>query len=220
MMEPVSDEMLMAYVDGELPADTADRIRREIEATPALARRMQAFRESRSVARAAYDAVLAAPPPERLVKAIRPGRNARAPDRSIVARAALPIAACLVLIAGAGGYLAGRSAGPAGGDLLGGPELAGIVASLPVGETRDADIDGEAVSVTVFAEYDAGGDVCRVFEARATGTGVRGVGCDFQGSWSVEVAVAVSGEDALTPASAAATAVLDAYLDSIGARAR
>lgn len=55
------DFELMAYVDGELDAQTSKRVAEAVEADPALRAKVEALIESRDVARAAYGAAAAAP---------------------------------------------------------------------------------------------------------------------------------------------------------------
>lgn len=221
MTQRVSDEMLMAYVDGELVPETAEAVRREVDADPALARRVRGFRESRRLARAAYEDVLADPPPDRLAASLderNGGRATRSPTRALAARVALPLAASIAVVAGLGGYLAGRTPAPAPGGLLGPTALADAVGETRGGESREIRIAGETVRLTVLAAYEVDGGLCRTFDARTDAVGgVRGVGCGYGGRWSVDVAVAVPAADAISSASAGAAAVVDAFLDSVGA---
>ena len=221
MTEKVSDEMLMAYVDGELGAETADAIGREIEADPMVARRMRGFRDSRAQARAAYDDVMTGDAPPRLVEALAGKRRpdaAQSHTRSFVGSMALPLAACVAIVAGLGGYLAGRVTNPVDSGLLGGASLAEALATMRTGEGRDLLIAGEAAQLTVLAAYEVDGGLCRAFEARTNADeGIRGIGCGYGGTWNVDVAVAVDGGDAFIPASSGAAAVLDAFLDAVDA---
>jgi anti-sigma-K factor RskA len=61
-----TDELLMAYADGELDVETRDRIAREIATDPALAQKVELHRRLRSRLHEAFDPVLAEPVPERL----------------------------------------------------------------------------------------------------------------------------------------------------------
>jgi anti-sigma factor RsiW len=67
----VSDEMLMAYVDGELGADEAAMIERAIAGDAGLRRRAADFRDTRLLARGAFADERAAPVPAALVAAVR-----------------------------------------------------------------------------------------------------------------------------------------------------
>lgn len=239
MTERITDEMLMAFVDGELDGATAAEIGRAVAADPALARRAEAFRSSRAAVKAAHAGLLADPPPARLVAAVlgtaRPDAEAAAPSpsggrafRSQTARprgwrAALPLAASLALVAGLGGFLAGRLGPPGGADLLGGPTLAAAIGALETGQATEIPVAGAPIRLTVLATYDVEGGLCRSFEALAPDREVvRGIGCAFDGAWHVDIAVSLgtAPEDGFIPAGAGATASLDAYLDTLDARER
>lgn len=62
----VTDEMLMAYVDGELDADAAAAVERAMRADPAVGDAVMRARSLRERVREAYDPVLSEPVPERL----------------------------------------------------------------------------------------------------------------------------------------------------------
>lgn len=67
----MSDEMLMAYVDGELAAEDAAAVERAIAADPVLKRRAADFRDTRLLARGALAEDRAEPVPAALVAAVR-----------------------------------------------------------------------------------------------------------------------------------------------------
>lgn len=219
MTHKVSDEMLMAFVDGELEEQAADEVARAIAADPALAERAGAFRMSREAARQAFGPIMAEPVPERLVDTIMQ-RNAgerTAAHRPGLFRSALPLAASMALAAGIAGYLLGQAAAPDAGPLLGGPALAEAVGSTPAGEQRTVRIAGRDVDVTVLADYAVNGGLCRTFEAvPAASDAARGIGCRFGETWHVDIAVALPDGD-FSPASSGSIASLDAYLDALGA---
>jgi len=120
-MQKPSDEVLIAYLDGELDADKANEVATAIASDPVLAREAQALAETAAALRAAFDDVLHEPVPERLLAAARgelggdkvlkfpePRRRAVAqPVASWRRWAALPVAASVAcLIVGSGlGYL-------------------------------------------------------------------------------------------------------------------
>jgi hypothetical protein len=223
MTEEPSDMMLMAYADGELDARAAESLRQAIAADAALAWRAERFRRSRDRSRQAYADVLAEPPPERLIAAImrdRPAAASGAGTASLARHLALPIAASLMLLAGLGGYLAGRNtATPQGADLLGGPALAEAVGALLTGKEKTVSIGGAPVRLGVLATYEVEGGLCRSFEAHgAAGEAVRGLGCRFGAGWHVDFAVSVPSGGGVIPAGSGPVASLDAYLDALGAR--
>jgi anti-sigma factor RsiW len=71
-MTRVDDVMLMAYVDGEVDAETARQIEHAIGADANLAARVKVFRESAAMLRGAFAESLHEEVPERLVAALKP----------------------------------------------------------------------------------------------------------------------------------------------------
>jgi anti-sigma factor RsiW len=120
-MQRPSDELLVAYLDGELDAGPSAEVAAAIARDPALSRDAQALRESAAALRAAFDEVLHEPVPERLLAAARGQiahdkivrfpepreRGAKQATAGWRQWASLPIAASLAsLIVGGGfGYL-------------------------------------------------------------------------------------------------------------------
>lgn len=74
----IDDVMLMAYVDGEIDAQTAREIEAAIVVDPMLARRVAMFRQTASLARGAFTEVLHEPVPERLTSLLANARVAPA----------------------------------------------------------------------------------------------------------------------------------------------
>ncbi|MBM3478893.1 MAG: anti-sigma factor [Alphaproteobacteria bacterium] len=66
----IDDVMLMAYVDGEVDAETAREIEASIAADPAIGRRVAMFRQTATMMRGAFGEVLHEPVPARLVQAL------------------------------------------------------------------------------------------------------------------------------------------------------
>ncbi|HLJ22015.1 MAG TPA: hypothetical protein VKU84_17545, partial [Stellaceae bacterium] len=129
-MQKPSDEVLIAYLDGELDAESASEVAAAIARDPELAREAQALVETSAALRQAFDDVLHEPVPERLLAAARgelgndkvvkfPEPRQRAPARPAASwrhQALLPIAAsvaCLVIGGGLGYFAATQS--PIGG---------------------------------------------------------------------------------------------------------
>lgn len=80
-MSRVDDVMLMAYVDGEIDAETAREIEAALAGDPVLAARVQYLRSSAMMARGAFAEVLHEPIPERLITALG-GSTAAAAEHS------------------------------------------------------------------------------------------------------------------------------------------
>ncbi len=118
-MEELSDERLIAYLDGELDAAEHREVAIRLDRDPDAAEKAAAFAQSARLLRRTLGEVVREPVPERLIAAVR-GERARAPGARIVPfvrrlgqrraaarqfwRAALPVAAGLFgVVVGAGG---------------------------------------------------------------------------------------------------------------------
>jgi anti-sigma factor RsiW len=76
-MPEFSDEVLMAYVDGELADHERIRVETALSYDPALERRLHAFRMTREHLKSAFNNVLYAPVPDHLIRAIERAPIAR-----------------------------------------------------------------------------------------------------------------------------------------------
>jgi hypothetical protein len=219
----------MAFADGELGAEEQAAISRRAMADPAVAARLAVFRESRMLARQAFDDLLREPAPERLVAAALARRQILRRARSANSRfqwwmqmtAPLPLAASIALIACLGGVIGGWILrGPSTSTPLSTPAaLAAAIAGTPSGGTIALDDGAGRTTVTAVASYRVAGGICRVFAAeKANGGALRALGCFHGDRWQVPVAVAEDATDRYRPASGAATSSIDAYLDAIDAR--
>ncbi len=121
-MLTLDDHTLMAYVDGELDADTAAEVETALAGDVAAQARIDALRDSAARVRAALNAVVHEPVPERLVAALRAPRRGAAEvialsaagRRTRLVRPLMALAASLALLAiglGGGYYAAGYRAG-------------------------------------------------------------------------------------------------------------
>jgi hypothetical protein len=222
MTKKVTDEMLMAYVDGELDHETGEDLRKIMEADQELAARAEAFRSSRRLAKAAFEPDLARPVPARLIEAILADPSAKPNDEVVqfplrrTMLAALPLAASIAVIFAAAGYWYAQSGLPSD-DILGPSPLAIALAQTPAGDRTALAAGGELATVGSYRIVDG---VCRVFEvAGATsGAGMRGVGCargDMR--WSIDLVVAAPEDETYAPASVGLLDSIDAYLDALEA---
>jgi hypothetical protein len=211
----VSDEMLMAFSDGELDADTAREVRKAIDADPALRRRLQIFEETRTGAKAAFADVLDEPVPAALLAGLSPARPGiwdRLSSRAFAWRAAGGLA-----LAAAGFFAAVILVDrPTPGLLDGDAAIASLLESAPGGTTER----WQQGSFQATGTYVVAGGVCRSFVAvpAEAASGWRGVACRRDGAWTVDLAVAEPAASFVT-ASDRATEAVDAFLDSVGAGA-
>jgi anti-sigma factor RsiW len=71
MVFSLSDELIMAFADGELEPCLAAYVREAIENDDAIRHKQEIFRSTRAVLARSFDPVLIEPVPERLKRAIR-----------------------------------------------------------------------------------------------------------------------------------------------------
>ncbi len=232
----ITDEMLMAYTDGELSAAEAAAVERAMAQDEALATKAAIFADSRSAVKRAY----AAPPAvsadlEARVRAMAAAdaasRQAPTPQSNVIDLASrrrvvpfwqLPVAAAVALAVGAGSiWFMGANGGGSGGLQVAGlsdPAIVGALGTVASGQ-RVALGDGAAfAAIATFRDGD--GALCREFEhARQGGKTVVAVACQTPTSWDVRfaIAAAASTTDGYAPASSLET--LDAYLSATGAGA-
>ena len=220
MNEKVSDEMLMAFVDGEVDAATADDIRRAIAGDPVLAERAAKFGMTREAVQAAYAGIRAQPVPEALVASILGHRSATvlAFPRRKVFQAALPLAASIAILFGLSGYWYGQQAVPAA-DPLGNQAIAQALGATASGGHSAIRIGATEADFTTLATYRVDGGLCRTFEVSGPDLQtLRGVGCNRGADWTVDLTVAQAGGDGYAPASDAGLGSIDAFLDALEAQ--
>ncbi|MDO8882642.1 anti-sigma factor [Pseudotabrizicola sp.] len=211
--EEVSDDMLMALADGELPETDARTLRQRIEADADLAARYAIFAETRAMLQAAFPPE---PVPQHLIDAVMQGAESGPSNVVLMARPMLPrwsmaLAASLVLAVGVAGFVAGRGAAPV--TLATGPEAAAqALAGVPTGgEVTLA--DGRRARVLASYQTDLG--LCRLIGTDA----LRAVACRAPDGWAVALTVTATGGEAYLPASDLGTALIDQLLDDIAASA-
>jgi hypothetical protein len=210
------DEILMAYVDGELDAKRSAEIAAAVEKEPALARRVEQQRALRAKISGAFAKVLDQPVPDRLTRAAQanrgnvlqfPARPARAPAAPWRAREWAAMAASLVLGAVISWRLLETGGAPivAGeGALVAHGELALALDRQLASEQRG----GEPVLIGLTVRT-RDGNYCRSFVLRRAKT--TGLACRVGSDWQVPVtdtSLIPSGE--MQQASSVAPAILRA----------
>lgn len=216
-----SDETLMAYADGALPEAERIAIEAYLAQDEDARRIVEAFRRSTTLARAAFDEALAAPPPADLVARIlaAPPDGTAAPLTAPAAdaagarvipmppagrrrtamptRFALPLAASIALAVGlTAGLLAGRTPSPDAAALVLGPVGPGTTLARVL-DTTPSGARSERVDV-VATFRDRHGRVCREFEVVHGPSGdarpqAAAVACrSALGTWTIEGAAQIA----------------------------
>jgi hypothetical protein len=189
MAEPnISDEELIAWIDGELSPEAAARVVKAVERDPALAARVAAHRRLAGRMTAAFgpiaDEPVALPRPEPAqVISLANVRAARAEEARKSQRWVLPgaIAASLIV-----GVLMGQQVTMVASvdDRSGALALA-----TPVAHALDSQLSGDAGPIRVSLSFrDKDGGYCRSF----AGHYVDGVACRADGTWQLRYAARAS----------------------------
>jgi hypothetical protein len=216
LFDEESDAMLMALADGELSPQDAAPLLARVAADPAMAERFEVFVTTRALMRDAYDA---GPVPDRLVNAILAAPAEAAPNvvafptRKARLLAPMALAASLVLAVGVGSFMGARGPAslPSAVDIA--EIAAGELATLPTG--GEAGFDGG--QGRVLGSYDTERGLCRLIAVTATaGREERAVVCRETDTWTVALAITAV-DKAYVPASDEAVALIDGFLDQIGA---
>lgn len=191
----LTDEVLSAYIDGELPPEEAARVALALTRDPAATERVAELRAADARLRQAFEAPL--PDPDALAHRLAEGMKAAPPRWRAPRRALLGLAGGLAALALALGLAAGR---------LGLKREVRIDADaglLAVGDLQaalEAQPSNAAGAVQIFRTFRTDdGRVCRRFGLRAS---LQGVACRADGRWRL-VALVQAGDDLAERASAA-----------------
>jgi hypothetical protein len=200
----LSDEMLGAYLDGELDPEQRGLVDRQVSADPLIAGRLQRLRRSDEALRAAIPRLATAP--DDPVLAMLTGGPPRAGRglRERVMQAAALAAACLI------GVFGGRAFAPeqnlTAPWALGDP-LVRTLDETPSGERVQL---GDSEIVIGFTLRDGDGEVCRQFNVVSTGEVADALACREDGSWRLRVQSLSRAEEGYTVA--AASSPIDAAI--------
>ena len=211
-----SDEMLMAYADGELDLVARAEIEAAMARDPKVAEAVERHRALAARLRPAYDAVLEEPVPERLAELVAAPRGAAA---MTVGRWRLPqwsAIAASVVVGLFAGVLLMRGGGAAYEETA-----TGLVArgELDKALTLQLASAGDVAGVRIGISFrDREGGYCRTFHMHREAP-VAGLACRSGGEWRLQVlATAPAHEGELRPAAALPMAVLhavDAAIDGV-----
>lgn len=192
----ITDQLLMAYVDGELAPDLAALILSRLETEPDLLTRIEEHQRLRRQLSALYSPVMSEPLPPNLTALLtkegaaaaiplrRPVQSSSLLNRIGGAWAALPMAAALLVGVGVSEALHS-------GDTITRSRDGGLLAAGPLARSLEHDLaaDKAGPGAKIMASFqDRDGRYCRVFQ----GAGPQdGVACKETGRWRV-VAMAAS----------------------------
>lgn len=170
MMRP-SDEQLMAYADGELPAAEAAAIAALAENDPAVARRIRAFAATRTLLQQSFAQSEVSP---RTLKFLREADIAAPRRRRPWLQRTLPMALAASLVAGISALLLPKvfrdEAGPADAALPAPlpASLQAVLDGTPSGVPVTGTLDGRAVELLPLASLQTGdGRYCREYTINA-----------------------------------------------------
>jgi hypothetical protein len=229
----VTEEMLMAYADGELDQETRAQVKDAIDKDPALNAVLDRHRALRSELRAAFDPVLEEAVPDRLVAAVRGSSRARlasnvlqfertpghtAPTHRYGWQAWISIAAGVV-IGVAIGWLVWRSSVTSPVMMVQSSALnaQGSLAHALSQQLVSTQTKDDTVSIGLSFK-DKAGDYCRTFATRGDSE-FSGVACAHDGDWQIRLLTQASAEESdsayRTAASKFPAAVLEAVNGSI-----
>jgi hypothetical protein len=218
-MKRFSDEMLMAYADGELDLVARAEIEAAIARDPEVARAVERHRALAGHVRTAYDGVLAEPVPDRLAALVAPSGGAPVADlaarrearRIAIGRWQVPpytALAASVVLGFVIGMLVMREPAAPYEDVDGAFVARGALAAALT--TELASLPGNSGVSIGISFRDHAGDYCRTFHMHREAS-VSGLACRQGEDWKLEVLAAApqhAGE--LRPAAAMPLAVLHA----------
>jgi hypothetical protein len=191
----LSEETLMAYVDGELDVQARQQVEVALASDPEAARRVDAQRALRSTLRAGFDPVLDEPVPARLLSLVRtsaapstsgkvlPFRTkpaARTPWLQWGSLAASFVLGALVWYFASRQYLTGPFSEQHGVIVASGSLARALSEQLASQQDASA-----AVQIGVSFRS-KGGEYCRTFRLQQS-EGAAGLACHEQAGWKVEV---------------------------------
>lgn len=211
-MRTYTDEELMAFADGELPAAEAQAIAAAAREDALLARRIAPFADSRRILQDAFGDALRQPVPKRLLALLGEAADSGAEASKVVPlprRGAgwvpMALAASLALAVGlyAGGWMEQRGV-PGGLQVAGLPAdpaaLGRALETLPSGEPLAVETAGVRYEILPLASLRmATGAWCREFESSVSGGDApqraRGVACrEPDGQWAARAVASLSAD--------------------------
>ena len=218
----LTDETLMAYIDGELDPAMIAAVEDGMSRDPIVLRRTAAFLRSRQLARRAF---VSAPMevPEQLRRIVseealppsRPKRSAPSTASRRLRRAFLPLAAAvLVIAAGVVGYFLPERGGTGLFPRVSSGSVIAALNALPSG--RETDVTGGRLRA--ISTVKIGDALCREVSVDQSGVRSRLVACRSGAEWTTAFAIVESPSDGYRPAGQGDD-LLAQFLDDSGASA-
>lgn len=206
----IKDEILSAYLDGELEPEEAERVRGLLARDADLAERLERLRLAGELAREAFSPLAAEPAPRALRAA------AGASWARFAAPAAMAIAACAVGIV-LGVSIRGEGAGRLlvlENDMIAAPAVARLLDQTASGATARS---GGVEVAPLYSFRGKGGGACRVFRAEASSVAMEGAGCRGDDGWRILALapVQLAEDGAFTPAEGAEPEAIAAAVDAV-----
>lgn len=232
-MTSITDEMLSAFLDGELGASQADEVRAALDSDPILQTRLRKFEQADATMRNAATHVAGRQLPPSVMAIFsdnnpsvaqisRPRRESKAGSHFWPVAWAASIALVVGLSTGAlyrGFYLDNRDASSMqiAARVTPGDPLFDALEATPSGELLAYGDAGESVRpVLSFASANA--EPCREFVAIGSEDSVRAVACREQNAWRVDIAIRSEipdFDDGYRPASASDARLVSEYISAV-----
>ena len=219
------DELLSAYLDGELPAGAAAALESRLAAEPELVARLNALTDADLRARDLYKAVDAAPMPTDITDLLQLPATPQSNVVELRPRPArrffqspLAIAASIAIVAGILVTNVMRESPDAA--LLG---TGMVAANSPIDNVLDdsasgviVHLEGDLDAEVVLSFEDTAGRYCRQLRLTGAETASHGVACRAAGGWNVEaVAEAAPGAGTYGQAGSAVPEAIEAAVDGL-----
>lgn len=225
---PITDELLCAWLDGELTATERARVDAALAAQPALAERLERLRLANELTRRHADAIDRQPLRPALQALLATTAPAAPPGQAgtvvplplrarllhhwqqlSVAQGSLALAASLVLAVGLALVVMQRDDSAADGFAL----HAALLEQVASGDTLQV---GSSTLSPRFSFRNTAGDWCRVYHVEEPGQGSDNIACRVNEGWTLQASLPAAQQDADAYVPATGTADgLDVLLDQL-----
>lgn len=207
----LNDELIGAYLDGELDAEKRALVEHWLASDKGAARRLARMRSADDMVRLAVPRV-ATPEADPLAAMILAPEVSTQPKRQIWVRQAAALAAACVF-----GVLLGRATLSRDGDQslwAMTPALSDVLDVLPSGQSTS--IGDNQIEIALSLRSEAG-DVCRQYRATSDNEAVDSLACRRDGAWRVVAQAADAPDSSEMYRTAGSATVIDAAIAQLGA---